>query len=301
METGKVSCCSWLCFMFKRRKNRELRQLHPIEQRNEEGKVDVKEEVSASKNKKDLTTNFKVTEHSLEPYFEPRQSVELSKKPTTVPPSTTTCEIGIETEASKPSTAYKANVPFGLSAKGTDYFVVGIRDLSPIPQDSSMHEILDCKSFSTNSEPAFKTEDPLINSFEIDQFGHFFNQSSERASLMAIKDQLDHAFQSKPKDSLNLKFQQLPIDPYEFENKPDLPDSKMTTDPFLQLYSMANPHLVKGRLRLKPITPDHFGKRIRLPTHKPEGPVNVLDELKRELIEESKLDEGSPAPVNIAL
>lgn len=198
-----------------------------------------------------------------------------------------------------------------LTTKATECFAMMLRDLSPIPLNSSRIDLPSYKSFS--SEPALKSEDALMNSFEYDQAAYLFNHSSERVSLLAIRDQLELAFEDEgQKPSLNLKFRQLPIDPYEFEVRPEKFDFKATPDPF-QLCSDINPHLIKGRLRLKPITPGQFAKRIPLPSYpKPDNGGNVLDELKKELNEEGKLnegnagsssnhDEGSPAPASLAM
>jgi hypothetical protein len=136
-----------------------------------------------------------------------------------------------------------------------------------------MQEFPHSMSFST-----FKTEDP----FEEDQMALFLNYSSERASLAFIRDQLDQAFEALPFESF--KFKRLPVDPFEFENKPELyelPDHKHTPDPFCQLFSIPKSQQVKGRLRLKPITPDTFGRRMRAPMSMPGG--NILDDLKKEL------------------
>lgn len=368
MEADKVSCCSCFCLWLRRRENRNLRQLHP--NANEVAKDSSQIEVFGLQSGRDLTMHAKPADLPSEAVDLSKHCDELLTKPTAVP-LPVMCDVGTETEKKsldsiQPKLELAPLNPSGhsvISTKATDCFVFAMRDLSPIPQNSSRHEIPDGRSFSTISEPAFRTQDPLINSFEMDQMEHFYNQSSERASLVAIKEKLDQAFDMQPKDSLDqafdiqpkdrlnlatdtkpddslafdkpkdrhilvsdkskgyiekpidnkpkdslalettpkdnldLKFMQLPLDPYEFENMPglpELPDFKSTPDPFLQLYTLANPHQVQGRLRLKPITPDQNAKRRRLPTH--NSKANVLDQLRKELNEQNKLEEGSPAP-----
>lgn len=170
--------------------------------------------------------------------------------------------------------------------------------MSPIPQDSSIHDVPECQSF-TISEPAHRTDNYNESSFEVDRI--YLNKSSERASFAILKDQLDEAFEAMPQERFNLFFNQVPIDPYEFENRRKLNDVKATSDPFLQLYSPTNPHKVQGRLRLKPITPEPFAKKTRS-QFKGFDEGNVLDDLKKELnAEDDKLNEGSPAPASIGL
>jgi hypothetical protein len=137
---------------------------------------------------------------------------------------------------------------------------------------------------------------PDDNSFEKDQLAIFLNQSSGRASIAEIKDQLDQAFDLQRQQCQDLKFNQLPLGPFEYENKPELPVYKATTpDQFFQVFGMPK---VRGRLRLKPITPEQFTKRSKALSCRPRC-SNVLDELKREIAEkgdDDKLLEGSPAP-----
>mmetsp|Transcript_25577 Transcript_25577/g.44618 ORF Transcript_25577/g.44618 Transcript_25577/m.44618 type:complete len:295 (-) Transcript_25577:142-1026(-) len=285
------SCCSCFIVFYRRLRRRDLRQLHPLESR-------ATLEINSEKNetKKDPATFIRGTDLSVEAQGAlSNLSRELIKLQTADTQNLKPKEgeaLVFTPDSVSPSHKLEDYQSLFNSAVA-EFQSIQEREFSPIPLDNTVNEIGGFNSFSINSEPNFKTE---VNSFEQDQMVLFMNQSSERFSVAAIKDQLDQAFEEQPRTSLSLKFKQLPLDPFEYENKPELPDVKLNHEKFNQIFRAP---AVKGRLRLKPITPEQFMRRARLPTTK-NSPVyeNVLDDLKKELAEaeDEKLSGGSPSP-----
>jgi hypothetical protein len=122
----------------------------------------------------------------------------------------------------------------------------------------------------------------------------FVNQSSERASMIAVKNKLDEAFESQLNEPLNCKFKRLPVDPFEYANKSNLVQPFTVQEEPCQVFNVPK---VRGRLRLKPITPGHSKNRPRFPSVRKEGSANILDDLRKELEAEERILD-SPSPLN---
>lgn len=299
IDEQPTTCCSCLVALYRRLRQRDLRQLHPLESRNTIEIGSEKSEQLSQPYKKDTATFIRGTDMSAEAlvafskFNRELRKINIGDRQL----KASDVEVCVETPDSAKLMSRIESCKSMFNSAMADFQSIHDREFSPYPLDSSVSEIQGLESFSANSEPNFKIE---VNSFEQDQMVLFMNHSSERGSMAAIKEQLDQAFEEQPKDSLNLKFKQIPVDPYEFENKPNLPGTdegpdwpklasaqptiKANHDKFFQVFNLP---YVKGRLKLKPITPDHFARRVRLPKQTGSS-GNILDELKQEFAVEDR-------------
>jgi hypothetical protein len=289
MADPSTSCCSCLVVLYRRLRGVDMRQLHPIETR-------VPRDTSAQIDPSDLGYTKSQAPFMKNAGLSGEASANRNLEIVKIQTAETHVRVqDIQVNLPCPDAGpqlhnlQEAHALISSEEAGLEPML----SISPIPYEGSVRGVHNCVSFSSlNSEPVFRPDD---NSFEKDQLAHFINQSSGRASIADIKDQLDQAFDLQRQEPQDLKFNQRPLDPFEYENKPRLPVRKATYDQFFQVFGIPK---VQGRLRLKPITPDQFAKRSKALSCRPRG-SNVLDELRREIAaegEDHKLLEGSPAP-----
>jgi hypothetical protein len=289
MESHRSAFCCCFEWLWRKVRRRTLRQLHPQESRNT---VDRDVEANTFPSKDEPMISSKIPN---EISAEDEGSAANESQRLTKTFELKTQELEVKVMAFAPASAplskrRLASCTSFFNSAAVEHPSILHRDVSPVPLDLSVREI-EGVSFSINSEPAFLTN---VNSFEKDQMAIFVNQSSERASMIAVKSKLDEAFEPKLRQPLSSKFKQLPVDLFEYANKSNILQPLPAQEEPCQVFNIPQ---VRGRLRLKPITPEQFMRRPLIPRAIKEGRTNILDDLKKELeAEECVLD--SPSPLN---